>query len=150
MTKGKISKVSGGGLYGEGIRLLQKYPGTQDLTWPMLSKPGYWWLYEAGMGTNPKYFKHPAEVLEGVNLSERNVAGVIHWAFGAEVSMGPQSKPGEWSPETVAFSLQHALPKGHSMHNHNTLPTMQVRIRDLDQWVTLVEHGGLRDRKSVV
>lgn len=143
VTKGKISKINGGGLYGEGLRLLQNYPGTQDLTWPMLSKPGYWWLYEAGMGTNPKYFKHPAEVLEGVNLSERNVAGVIHWAFGAEVSMGPQSKPGEWSPETVAFSKEHALPKGHSMHNHNTLPTMQVRIRDLDQWVTLVEHGGL-------
>ena len=29
------------------------------------------------------------------------------------------------------------------MHNHNMLPTFQVRIRDLDQWVTLVEHGGL-------
>ena len=23
------------------------------------------------------------------------------------------------------------------------LPTFQLRIRDLDQWVTLVEHGGL-------
>lgn len=143
VKQGKISKITGGGLYGEGMRLLQNYPGTQNLTWPMLTKPGYWWLYEAGMGTNPKYFKHPTEVLEGVNLSERNVAGVIHWAFGAEVSMGPQSKAGEWAPETIAFSQQHTLPKGHSMHNHNTLPTMQVRIRDLDQWVTLIEHGGL-------
>lgn len=143
VTKGKISKISGGGLYGEGMRLLQKYPGTQELTWPMLSKPGYWWLYEAGTGTNPKYFKHPAEVLEGVNLSERNVAGVIHWAFGAEVSMGPESKPGQWDPRTIAFSEEHTLPKGHSMHNHNTMPTLQVRIRDLDQWVTLIEHGGL-------
>jgi hypothetical protein len=143
VTKGKISKISGGGLYGEGMRLLQKYPGTQELTWPMLSKPGYWWLYEAGTGTNPKYFKHPAEVLEGVNLSERNVAGVIHWAFGAEVSMGPESKPGQWDPKTIAFSEEHTLPKGHSMHNHNTMPTVQVRIRDLDQWVTLIEHGGL-------
>ena len=29
------------------------------------------------------------------------------------------------------------------MHQHNLLPTFQVRIRDLDQWVTLIEHGGL-------
>jgi len=143
VTNGRISSVKGGGLYGEGIRLLQKYPGTQDLTWPMLKKPGYWWLYEAGTGTNPKYFKHPAEVLEGVNLSERNVAGVIHWAFGAEVAMGPQSTGGEWAPETIKFSEDHTLPMGHSMHNHNTLPTYQVRIRDLDQWVTIIEHGGL-------
>ena len=142
VSKGLISDVRGGGLYGEGMRLLQNYPGTKELTWPHQKKAGYWWLYEAGMGTNPKYFKHPAEVLEGINLSERNVAGVVHWAFGAEVSMGPE-KPGDWAPETVNFSEQHALPRGHSMHNHNMLPTFQVRIRDLDQWVTLVEHGGL-------
>ena len=29
------------------------------------------------------------------------------------------------------------------MHQHNLLPTMQVRVRDLDQWITLLEHGGL-------
>ncbi|MDO9440817.1 MAG: hypothetical protein Q7T73_08000 [Beijerinckiaceae bacterium] len=143
VSKGRISDIRGGGLYGEGMRLLQNYPGTKDLTWPMAGKPGYWWLYEAGMGTNPKYFKHPAEVLEGINLSERNVAGVVHWAFGTEVAMGPD-KPGDWDAKTVAFSEQHALPMGHSMHNHNTLPTFQVRIRELDQWVTLVEHGGLK------
>ncbi len=143
VTKGRISNIKGGGLYGEGLRLLQNYPGTQDKQWPLAEKPGYWWLYEAGMGTNPKYFKHPAEVLEGINLSERNVAGIVHWAFGTEVAMGP-NKPGDWDAKTVAFSEQNALPMGHSMHNHNTLPTFQVRIRELDQWVTLVEHGGLK------
>jgi hypothetical protein len=35
------------------------------------------------------------------------------------------------------------------MHNHNTLPTFQVRIRELDQWVTLVEHGGLKALEDV-
>jgi len=148
VRNGRISDVRGGGLYGEGLRLLQNYPGTQDKQWPMTSKPGYWWLYEAGMGTNPKYFKHPAEVLEGINLSERNVAGVVHWAFGTEVAMGPE-KAGDWDPRTIAFSEQNALPMGHSMHNHNTLPTFQVRIRELDQWVTLVEHGGLKALEDV-
>jgi hypothetical protein len=142
VTKGLIFDLKGGGLYGEGMRLLQNYPGTKDLTYPFLKKPGYWWLYEAGLGTNPKYFKHPTEVAEGNNLSERNVAGTIHWAFGTEVAMGPD-KVNEWAPETEDFARRNALPRGHSMHNHNLLPTFQVRIRDLDQWVTIIEHGGL-------
>ncbi len=142
VRSGRIVEIKGGGLYGEGLRLLQDYPGTKDKTWPGQKNPGYWWLYEAGMGTNPKYFKHPGEVGEGNNLSERNVAGTIHWAYGAEVSMGPK-KVGVWSEETEAFARQHQLPRGHSMHQHNLLPTFQVRIRDLDQWVTLIEHGGM-------
>ncbi len=96
IEKGRVKEVKGGGLYGEGIRLMMNYPGTNEYTWPFQKKPGYWWLYEAGLGTNPKYFKHPAEVLEGNNLSERNVAGVIHWALGSEVSMGPD-KVGAWA-----------------------------------------------------
>ena len=142
VRQGRITEIKGGGLYGEGLRLLQNYPGTQNLTWPHEKKAGYWWLYEAGLGTNPKYFKHPGEVSEGNNLSERNVAGTIHWAYGAEVAMGP-GKVGEWSPETEAFASKNQLPRGHSMHQHNLLPTYQVRIRDLDQWITLIEHGGL-------
>ena len=142
VRNGRVVEIKGGGLYGEGFRLLQDYPGTKDLTWPGQKNPGYWWLYEAGMGTNPKYFKHPAEVGEGNNLSERNTAGTIHWAYGAEVSMGPK-KVGTWSEETEAFARKYQLPRGHSMHQHNLLPTFQVRIRDLDQWVTLIEHGGM-------
>ena len=58
--------------------------------------------------------------------------------------MGPD-KVGAWAAESEAFTSkqEYPLPKGHSMHQHNLLPTMQVRIRDLDQWVTLIEHGGL-------
>jgi hypothetical protein len=139
---GKISDIKGGGLYGEGMRLLLRYPGVQDKTWPHFEQVGYWWLYEAGTGTNPKYFKHPAEVLRGNNLSERNNSGVVHWAFGTEAQHGPE-KNGEVSPATMEFGEKNQLPTGHSMHHHNTLPTFQVRVRDLDQWLTLVEHGGL-------
>jgi hypothetical protein len=148
VKNGKISDIKGGGLYGEGMRLLQQYPGTQDMQWPHHQKSGYWWLYEAGMGTNPKYFKHPIEVLEGINLSERNVAGVIHWAFGAESAMGPD-KIGEWSDQSKQFSEKNVLPMGHSLHHHNLLPTMQVKIRELDQWITLLEHGGLGSFEDV-
>jgi hypothetical protein len=148
VKSGKISEVKGGGLYGDGMRLLQQYPGTQEMQWPHHQKSGYWWLYEAGMGTNPKYFKHPIEVLEGINLSERNVAGVIHWAFGAESAMGPD-KIGEWSNQSKKFSEENVLPMGHSLHHHNLLPTMQVKIRELDQWITLLEHGGLGSFEDV-
>ena len=90
------------------------------------------------MGTNPKYFKHPAEVLEGINLSERNVAG--HRPLGVRRGSrdaGPD-KAGDWDAGDRRFlRAARACPKGHSMHNHNLLPTFQVRIRDLDQWVTI-------------
>jgi hypothetical protein len=150
IEKGRVKEIKGGGLFGEGIRVLLNYPGSNEATWPFQKQPGYWWLYEAGMGTNPKYFKHPREVAEGNNLSERNVAGVIHWALGSEVSMGPD-KVGDWAAESQAFASKREvpLPMGHSLHQHNLFPTMQVRIRELDQWITLIEHGGMTALQDV-
>jgi hypothetical protein len=142
ITKGRISNVTGGGYYGELMRIAQKYPGIQDRTFPEYQQPGYWWLYEAGTGTNPKYFKHPGELLRGTNHSERNVAGVIHWSFGAYAQHGPE-KRGEVSPKRIAFGKETNLPIDHCCHNHTLLPTFQVRIRELDQWITLIEHGRL-------
>ncbi|HET7730674.1 MAG TPA: hypothetical protein VFK48_11635 [Usitatibacter sp.] len=151
IQKGQVKRVLGGGWYGEGFRTLLGYPGTQDLTWPFYDRKGYWYLYEAGTGTNPKYFKHPGEILapvsprellNGGNLSERNVSGVIHWAVGTEAQHGPEA-PGAISPKTVEFGTRHNVPVGHSMHQHNVLPTYQVRIRDTGQWQTLIEHGQL-------
>jgi hypothetical protein len=151
LDKGKVVKVAGGGWYGEGFRDLLSYPGTNDLTWPFFNKPGYWWLYEAGTATNPKYFKHPGDMLstvpprsllEGGNLSERNVAGVIHWAVGAEAEHGPEV-PGMPSPKSIEFGKKYNVPIGHAMHQHTVLPTYQVRIRGSGQWLTLIEHGNL-------
>ena len=140
VRNGKIAEIKGGGLYGELWRLLLNYPGTQDLTWPLFQKPGYWWLYEAGTGTNPKYFKHPAEILEGRNSSERNVAGVIHWSFGVEAE-GPEQPTGDFSPRTIEFGIRHNVPIRHCCHNHNLMPTYQVRIRGTGRWETLINFG---------
>ena len=149
--KGKVKRVVGGGWYGEGFRTLLQYPGTQDLTWPFFDRKGYWYLYEAGTGTNPKYFKHPGEILapvsprellNGGNLSERNVSGVIHWAVGTESQHGPEVA-GAISPKTVEFGKKYNVPVGHSMHQHNVMPTYQVRIRDTGKWQTIIEHGQL-------
>lgn len=151
LDKGRVSKIVGGGWYGEGFRELLDYPGTKDLTWPFFKQPGYWWLYEAGLATNPKYFKHPGdmltqvpprELLRGGNLSERNVAGVIHWAVGAEAEHGPEVA-GMPSPKTIEFGKKYNVPIGHAMHQHNLFSTYQVRIRGTGQWQTLIEHGNL-------
>ena len=139
---GKISRVKGGGYYGDLLRLGLKYPGMQDLVFPGYKKKGYWWLYEAGTGTNPKYFKHPVELLRGRNSSERNVGGAIHWSFGAYAQHGPEEK-GKSSPKRKTFGELNNVPIDHCCHNHTLMATYQLRIRDLDQWVTVIEHGRL-------
>ncbi len=141
MQDGYIQKVIGGGLYGDGMRISLQYPKINEMLWPYQKKPGFWWLYEAGTATNPKYFKHPGEILLGDNLSERNAGGVIHWSFGIEIQNGPEPGNTMNSPVTLQFAKDNNLPVGHGMHHHNLLPTYQVRIRATGKWVTLIEHG---------
>jgi len=126
------------------MRMSLQYPEINDTIWPFQKKPGFWWLYEAGTATNPKYFKHPDEILQGDNLSERNAGGVIHWSFGVEVQNGPEPGNTEKSPVTIAFAKEQQLPVGHGMHHHTLLPTYQVRLRDTGNWVTLIEHGQIQ------
>jgi hypothetical protein len=143
LRDGYVRDIKGGGFYGDGFRLWLNYPKINDLTWPYQKSPGFWWLFEAGTATNPKYFKHPGEVLVGNNMSERNAGGVIHWSFGSEVKNGPElnKEKAQRSPKSFAFGKEHALPIGHAMHNHTLLPTYQIRLRDTGNWDTLIEHG---------
>ena len=141
LKEGYIDKVVGGGLYGDGMRVSLKYPNINTARWPYQQKPGFWWLYEAGTATNPKYFKHPGEILAGNNLSERNAGGVIHWSFGTEIQNGPEPGNTMMSPVTLEFAEEQQLPVGHGMHHHTLLPTYQVRLRDTGNWLTLIEHG---------
>ena len=140
---GYVKEIKGGGLYGDGFRLWLSYPKINELTWPDQKKPGFWWLFEAGTGTNPKYFKHPGEMLVGDNLSERNAGGVIHWSFGAEVKNGPEAdkEKSARSPSAIEFGKVNNVPIGHAMHNHTLMPTYQIRLRDSGKWQTLIEHG---------
>jgi len=144
LDSGYIEKVVGGGLYGDGMRLSHQYPRINDALWPFQQKPGFWWLYEAGTATNPKYFKHPGEILAGQNLSERNAGGVIHWSFGTEIQNGPEEGNTMMSPVTLKWAEDNQLPVGHGMHHHTLLPTYQVRLRETGNWVTLIEHGSVQ------
>ena len=61
---GYVTEVKGGGTYGELWREFLKYPKINELNYPYQDKQGYWWFYEAGLGTNPKFFKRPDENMD--------------------------------------------------------------------------------------
>ena len=144
---GYVKEVKGGGTYGDLWREFLKYPKINELTYPYHDQPGYWWIYEAGMGTNPKFFKRPDENMEGNNSSERNNAGVIHWGFGLRLDHGPD-KAVE-SKEWMDFAKQNGLPNDHWWHIHNTLPTYRVRVRGTkNSWLTLIDKGEVTALKS--
>ena len=147
LKDGYVAEVKGGGIYGEVWREFLKYPKMNELTYPFHDQPGYWWIYEAGLGTNPKFFKRPDEAMEGTNSSERNHAGVIHWGFGLRLHHGPD-KPLE-SKEWMDFAAQNGLPNDHWWHIHNVLPTYRVRIRGTkNSWLTLIDKGELTAFKN--
>ena len=139
VEKGRVKEVRGGGIYGRFFRHFLEYPKLKEIQYPFYDKSGYWFLYEAGMGTNPKFFSRPDELSSGRNSSERNVAGVIHWAFGVEVTGAPTGQQGTWE----SFAEEHNVPDGHWLHIHNLLPTYRARIRGTETWLTLIEKGRL-------
>jgi hypothetical protein len=137
---GYVAEVKGGGIYGELWREFMKYPKINELNYPYQDKPGYWWFYEAGLGTNPKFFRRPDENKEGNNTSERNNSGVVHWGFGGSVVHDP-NKPEE-SKAWIDFPKQNGLPKDHWWHIHNTLLTYRVHVRGTkNTWLTLIDKG---------
>ncbi len=144
---GYVTGVKGVGIYGEVWREFLKYPKINELTYPYQDKPGYWWFYEAGTGTNPKFFKRPDENWVGNNQSERNNGGVIHWGFGGSVVHDPEA-PTE-SKAWIDFPKQHGLPKDHWWHIHNLLVTYRVRVRGTkNTWITLIDKGELTALRS--
>jgi hypothetical protein len=137
---GYVTEVKGGGTYGELWREFMKYPKINELNYPYQDKPGYWWFYEAGLGTNPKFFRRPDENKEGNNTSERNNSGVIHWGFGGSVVHDPNKA--EESKAWIDFPKQNGLPKDHWWHIHNTLLTYRVHVRGTkNTWLTLIDKG---------
>ena len=144
---GYVTDVKGGGIYGELWREFLKYPRINEATYPFHNEPGYWRIYEAGLGTNPKFFRRPDENMEGENGSERMNAGALHWGFGLGLTHGPD-KPVA-SREWLDFAKQNGLPHDHWWHVHNLLPTYRVHIRGTkNTWLTLIDKGELVSFRS--
>ena len=144
---GYMTKVEGGGLYGDVIRTFMTYPHINDLKYPYYDHPGYWHLWEIALGTNPKNFRNPSDFY-GSGYSgyycltfERYRSGVIHWGLGNELPHEPGSTgpPLKW----LKFGADNNLPSGHDFHIHNNFITYQVHHSTTGKWVKLVDRGHL-------
>jgi len=136
---GYLSEVHGEGTYPELLRTFLKMPGIHDHTWPHYDEPGYFWHYETALGTNPKVVRPDPRREPIAAVRERD--GVMHWAFGAQVWHDPGNMTIP-SASSLEFEKKYKLPaKYHTFHTETYFNTMQVRIRDTEKWITLVDKG---------
>jgi hypothetical protein len=137
---GYLTKVEGGGTYGDLLRTLMLQPGIHDTVWPQRKRPGYFQFFETALATNPKVVRASLEQPLG---PDRARDGVIHWALGAIFWNDPGSMGGESSNvgKLAEFSKKTGLPGGHGFHMHTYFNTMKLHLRGSNKWVTLVDRG---------
>ncbi|MBI4464196.1 MAG: hypothetical protein HY647_05780, partial [Acidobacteria bacterium] len=135
---GGIQNVEGGGRVGELFRMLINHPDFKEAQFPKAPAPGYWFFRQDGFATNPKYVKNFEALTHGApwlaNDTERNRAGVQHLAFSYDSD----------DPEDLAYAKEHGLPLGngeHTAHLHVYFPSVQWKLRDTGEWVTISEKG---------
>lgn len=141
INDGYITKIDGDGLYARVWNAFLKYPGINEAQYPYHNKPGYWWLYETALGTNPKFFRDPSDLLEGSNSAERNRSGVLHFGHGIRIHHSPESAT--HAQEWEDFFKTHNLPDDHWLHVHNYFATYRVKVRNADLSIPLIEKGHL-------
>lgn len=133
---GKITSIEGGGEYGDRFRaIVDRY---KDVQYPGYPSPGYHFLNDATIGSNPKTFRsveglwHTA--LPWVGLGpERYRAGVIHFGFGAEHE----------DPEFVKFGRENQAPVKHMAHIHSYFPNYDIKDRATGEWIPVIDKGWL-------
>ncbi|MBI2184145.1 MAG: hypothetical protein HYU39_04210 [Thaumarchaeota archaeon] len=142
---GLVEKIEGGGKFGGMWNdYWDRYRSQQ---WPEFPSPGYYYIHECALATNPRGFRHIRELFNTpifmTNDSERNRAGTIHWGFGLQaLDLIERQRPFKDKFDNVMkFCKQKDLPYCHSAHIHNYFITYEVRLRDTNQWIKLVDKG---------
>ncbi len=134
---GMITRLEGGGRYGDLARSLLANPTLRTVHYPTAPRPGYWYWFEMALGTNPKYFRPIRELVDGgpglVNTPERNRSGVIHYGMGFETL----------DPRARKFCDDNNLPCDHAWHIHNYFVTYDAKLRDEEQSVKVMDKGHL-------
>jgi hypothetical protein len=130
LEDGKVTKIEGGGEYGEKWREIQHE--TRNIQYPEYPGPGLFWLWECAIGTHPKMVRPPyAFTLAGhAAMFERLSSGYIHMGFGTA-----NGNPSE------AWAEERGLPWGH-VHIHLQLPTYVLSTTDGDE-IVVVDKGHL-------
>ena len=118
---GRIDRIEGGGRAGDLFRALVSHPAMKDAAFPSAPEIGYWYLAQDGIGTNPKVVRNYQMLTMGTiempNLTERDRAGVQHFAFSSPVGPNPEPDPTS-SPEDVRYARDRNLPLSHVGHMH--------------------------------
>jgi hypothetical protein len=135
---GSVESIEGGGRNAELFRMMVENPLFKEAKLPKSPAPGYWFFRQDGFATNPKFTRSLPALVEGEsflpNASERNRAGIQHLAFSYDSD----------DPEDLAYAEQRGIPLGdgqHNSHMHVYFPTIQWKLRDTGEWLTVGEKG---------
>ena len=117
---GRLTKIEGGGKYGEGWLDLEKE--TRSIQYPGFPRQGLFWLFEVAIGTNPKVKPEPPERIRYISSGgvekERGRSGVIHMGIGTD-----------WRAADELWATPRGILNGH-LHVHMTFPTLDVHTRE--------------------
>ncbi|MDQ7907559.1 hypothetical protein RB614_23850 [Phytohabitans sp. ZYX-F-186] len=132
---GMISKVVGGGRYGDVFReVIERF---KDAQYPGFPYKGWAYFNDASIGTNPKSHRQIETLWKyndpRTNLPERAQAGVVHFGFGAE----------HWDQVFLKYARANKLPTMHFPHIHNIFATYEIKQRSTGEWVKLIDKGRL-------
>jgi hypothetical protein len=131
---GVVTDVEGGGRFGELLReLLWK---TREVQYPRHPKPGYFYVNEMSLGTNPKVVRKRLGVFDTYrhypNARQRHRAGALKWGIGVHAH----------HPAIKAFNAETHMPIEHAWHVYNFFPTWEAQLQS-GEWVALIERGHL-------
>lgn len=135
IQNGQISRIEGGGKMGDLARLMLDHPKLKNAKYPDAPRQGYWYWFEAALGTNPKYFR-PIQALMaggdgGINTFERNRSGIFHFGLGFE----------SLDKEARAYCDANDLPCDHAWHIHTYFTTYAAKLRDENQTINIIDRG---------
>jgi hypothetical protein len=141
--EGYLSRVEDGGLYGDLARMWLSEPGYPNINtaqYPYYEgKPGFFYLHEMGMGTNPKWFRAPDRDMSITAVNERLKSGYLHIGVGASLEHEPREarRSAAWQ----AFAEEQNLPFYHGIHLHIYFPTYTIDIRNSNRSVDIIRNG---------
>ena len=138
---GYLTEVEGGGTYGELARThLCCYPNINTAQYPYYTgKPGFFYLHEIALGTNPKWFRPPDADMSITTVNERLKSGYLHIGVGASLEHEPGAarRSAAWQ----SFTEEQNLPFYHGLHLHLYFPTYTVNIRNSNRSVDIIRNG---------
>ncbi len=138
---GYLTEVEGGGTYGELARThLCCYPNINTAQYPYYTgKPGFFYLHEIALGTNPKWFRPPDADMSITTVNERLKSGYLHIGVGASLEHEPRAarRSAAWQ----SFTEEQNLPFYHGLHLHLYFPTYTVDIRNSNRSVDIIRNG---------